>query len=170
MGYTNIRATYKCWEQHTKNLEYCLFEVFDEHNNKFVKWWSPGSELILDTNISTLPTLKLTSQIMPSSKMIDLKFMLISHQDVLLLVSLHNTVNIITYHISTSQQTIAHGIMPYQKLTGLVFGSSLLSEKNQQQTNNFWYLYQVKNQQEKYNGVHIITVRRDKNTFITNIQ
>ena len=31
----------------------------DEHNNKFGKGWSPGSELVLGTNNSTLPTLKI---------------------------------------------------------------------------------------------------------------
>ena len=137
MGYTNSIDKMKWWEPHTKKIRYCSSAKFDEHNNKFVKGWSPGSDLMIDTNDSTLPKLKFTSHIISSSNMIYLNSILISHQGVLILVSLHNTVNIITYHISTSQQTIAHGMMPYQKLTGLVFGSSLLSEKNQQQTNSF---------------------------------
>ena len=58
MGYTNIRATIKWWDPHTKELKYFLSTKFDEHNNKFGKGWSPGSELMNDTNISTLPTLK----------------------------------------------------------------------------------------------------------------
>ena len=33
-------------------------QFFDEHNNKFVKVWSPGSEIMTGTNISTLPILK----------------------------------------------------------------------------------------------------------------
>ena len=49
--------------------------------------------------------------------------MLIYYQEVLLLVLLHNSVNIITYNIFTSKQTIAHGIMPPQQETGLMFVS-----------------------------------------------
>ena len=56
MGYTNRRATMKWWDPHTKNLKYCLYGIFDEHNNKFVKEWSPGYELMLEKNTSTLPT------------------------------------------------------------------------------------------------------------------
>ena len=59
MGYTNTKATIKWWESHTKRLKYCSSAKFDEHNNKFGKFWSPGSELMLSTNIHTLPTLKI---------------------------------------------------------------------------------------------------------------
>ena len=59
MGYTNRRATMNLRKQHTKRLKYCSSEKFDEHNNKFGKGWSPGSELMLGKNISTLPTLKI---------------------------------------------------------------------------------------------------------------
>ena len=58
MGYTNIRSKMKWWDPHTKKLKYGSSENFDEHKNKFGKGWSPGSELMLGTNISTLPTLK----------------------------------------------------------------------------------------------------------------
>ena len=58
MGYTSSIATMKWWDPYTKRLKYCSYKKFDEHNNKFVKGWSPGSELMLGTNISTLPTLK----------------------------------------------------------------------------------------------------------------
>ena len=34
-------------------------QKFVEHNNKLGKSWSPGSELMLGTNITTLPTLKI---------------------------------------------------------------------------------------------------------------
>ena len=37
MGYTNSRATIKWWDLHTKNLKYCLYRIFDEHNNKIFK-------------------------------------------------------------------------------------------------------------------------------------
>ena len=47
--------------------------------------------------------------------MVYLKSMLISHQDVLLLVSFYNTVNIIKCHIPPSKQTIAHGIKVFKK-------------------------------------------------------
>ena len=50
--------TMKWWDPHTKKLKYCSSEKFDEHNNKFGKGWSPGSELMLCTNIYTLTTLK----------------------------------------------------------------------------------------------------------------
>ena len=59
MGYPSIRATLKWWDPHTKTLKYCSSENFDEHNNKFGKVWSPGSELILGTNIYTLTKLKI---------------------------------------------------------------------------------------------------------------
>ena len=57
MGYTNSRATMKWWYPHTKILKCCSYAKFDEHNNKYGKGWSPGSELMLGTNISTLTTL-----------------------------------------------------------------------------------------------------------------
>ena len=59
MCYKNIRAKIKWWDPHTKKLKYCSYEKFDEHNNKFGKVLSPGSELVLGKNISTLPTLKI---------------------------------------------------------------------------------------------------------------
>ena len=49
----------KWWDPHTKRLKYCSSENNYEHNNKFGKGWSPGYELMLSTNISTLPTLKI---------------------------------------------------------------------------------------------------------------
>ena len=58
MSYTNIRAIIKWWYPYTKKLKYCSFEKFDEDHNKFGKLWLPGSELMLGTNNSTLPTLK----------------------------------------------------------------------------------------------------------------
>ena len=45
-------------DSHTKKLKYCSYEIFIEHNNKFSKGWSPGSEIMLGKNTSTLPTLK----------------------------------------------------------------------------------------------------------------
>ena len=59
MGYTKSRDTMKWCDPHTKKLKYCSSVKFYEHNNKFGKGWSPGSELMIDTNISTLPTLKI---------------------------------------------------------------------------------------------------------------
>ena len=43
MGYTNRRAMLKWWDPHTKKFRYFSSAKFDEHNNKFVKVWSPGS-------------------------------------------------------------------------------------------------------------------------------
>ena len=83
MGYTSSRATIKWWDPHTKKLKYFPSAKFDEHNNKFGKGRSPGSKLMIVTNTSTLPTLKLTSQIIPSSNKIYLKSMSISHQEAL---------------------------------------------------------------------------------------
>ena len=57
-----------------------------EHNNKFGKGWSTGSEIMIGTNNPTPPTLKSTSKITPSSNMIYLKSMYISHQEALPLV------------------------------------------------------------------------------------
>ena len=45
------------WHPHTKKLKK-ISTKFDEHNNKCGRGWSPGSDLILDKNTSTLPTLK----------------------------------------------------------------------------------------------------------------
>ena len=59
MGYKNIRDTMKWWETNTKEIKYLLSAKFDEHKNKFGKGWSSGSKLMLGTNISTLPTLKI---------------------------------------------------------------------------------------------------------------
>ena len=58
MAYKSSGATIKCWEPHTKILKYCSSAKFGEHNNRFGKGWSPGSELMLGTNISTPPKLK----------------------------------------------------------------------------------------------------------------
>ena len=56
---TNSRATIKLLDPHNKKLKYCSSAKFDEHNSKFEKVWSPGSEIKTGTNVSTLPTLKL---------------------------------------------------------------------------------------------------------------
>ena len=56
---TNIRATIKWWDPHTKILKYCSSVKFNEHNNNFGKGWSPGSELILVTNNSTIIILQI---------------------------------------------------------------------------------------------------------------
>ena len=58
MGYTNSRPTMKRWDLHNKKLEYCSSGIFDKHNNKFGKGWSPGSELMIGTNIYYLTALK----------------------------------------------------------------------------------------------------------------
>ena len=44
---------------HTNKIKYCSSAKFDEHKNKFAKGWSPGSELMIGTNITTLPKLKI---------------------------------------------------------------------------------------------------------------
>ena len=59
IGYTNRRATIKWWDPNTKKEKYCSSAKLDEHNNKFGKWWFPGSELMTGTNIPTLPKLKI---------------------------------------------------------------------------------------------------------------
>ena len=59
MGNKNSISTIKWLEQHTKRIKYCSSAKFDEHNNKFGKGCSPGSKLMLGTNISTIPTLKI---------------------------------------------------------------------------------------------------------------
>ena len=92
---------------HTKKLKYCSSEKLDENNNKFGKGWSPVSELVTGTNVSTITTLKLISKITPSTKIIYLKSVLISHQEVLLLASFHDTVNITTCNITPSFKKIA---------------------------------------------------------------
>ena len=59
MGSTVTRAKMKWWDPHTKRIKYCSSGKIDEHSNKFGKRWSPGSELVLGTNTSTLPTLEI---------------------------------------------------------------------------------------------------------------
>ena len=56
MVYINSRSIMKWWYPHTKKLRYFSSEKFDEDNNKLGKGWSPVSELMLGTNIYTLPT------------------------------------------------------------------------------------------------------------------
>ena len=82
---------------------------------------------MLFINTSVITTLKMDLSYHPSSDMIYLTSTLIFHQEVLLLVSYHNIVNIIRRHISPSKQITAHVIMPYQQETGLMFGSSVLA-------------------------------------------
>ena len=137
MVYTNRRAAMKWCCPHTKRLKYFSSAKFDEHNNKFGKGWSPGSELMLGTNTSTLPILKLTSQIIPLSKMIYLKALLTFHQEALPLASPHNTAKITTCHTYLNQKITAHGIMHFQLETGIMFGSSSLLKKSQHQHTNF---------------------------------
>ena len=59
MSYTSSISKIKWCDPHTKILKYCSYAKFDEHNNKLDKCWSPGYELMLGTNTSTLPTLKI---------------------------------------------------------------------------------------------------------------
>ena len=59
MGYTNSRSTMKWWDPHTNKLKYFSSTEFDEHKNKFGKGWLPGSEVMLGTNNSILPTLNI---------------------------------------------------------------------------------------------------------------
>ena len=59
MGNKNRRATMKCWYPHTNRLKYCSSAKFDEQNNKFGKFLLLGSEVMIGTNISILPTLKI---------------------------------------------------------------------------------------------------------------
>ena len=59
MVYTNSRATMKWWDPHIKKLKYLLSAKSDKNNNKFGKGWSPGSELKLITNYTSLTTFKI---------------------------------------------------------------------------------------------------------------
>ena len=59
MDYTKSRATMKWCYPHTKKLKYFLSETIDEHKNKVGKGWSPGTELMLGVNTSTLPKLNI---------------------------------------------------------------------------------------------------------------
>ena len=59
MDYTNIIATIKQWDPHTKKLKYCLSIKFDEHNNQFGKGWSPGFDFMNRKIISALPMMKI---------------------------------------------------------------------------------------------------------------
>ena len=58
MSNSNRRDTIKLWDSYTKKLRYDSSAKFNEHNNKFVKGLSTGSELMLVIIISTLTTLK----------------------------------------------------------------------------------------------------------------
>ena len=49
----------KWWYPHKKRPKTFSSAKLNEHNNKFGNGWSPGSELMIVTNISTLPTLKI---------------------------------------------------------------------------------------------------------------
>ena len=58
VGYSNIRATIKWWDLHTKIIKYCLSVKSDEHNNKFGKLWLTRSQLMTGTNFYILPKFK----------------------------------------------------------------------------------------------------------------
>ena len=73
MGYNSTRETMKWWEPHTNKLKYFSSAKFDEHKNKFVKGWLPGSTLMNDKNKSARSTLELIFQTTPSSKMVYLR-------------------------------------------------------------------------------------------------
>ena len=51
-----------------KKLNYCSSEKFDKYNNKFVKGWSPGSNLLNVTDTSSLPTIKMDISYQPFIK------------------------------------------------------------------------------------------------------
>ena len=68
MGYIKSRDTMKWWDPYTNKIKYYSYIFFDEHSNKFGKGWSPGSKLLLGTNISTLPTLKIDLSDHPFTK------------------------------------------------------------------------------------------------------
>ena len=53
---TNSRDTMKLWEPHTNKIKYCPSAKIYEHKDKFGKVWTPGSELITGTTVSTVPT------------------------------------------------------------------------------------------------------------------
>ena len=66
-------ATIKWWNLHNKKLKYCSSAKFDEHIIKFRKGCLSSSEIMTGTNVSILLTLKMISQITPSSKVVYLK-------------------------------------------------------------------------------------------------
>ena len=53
---TNSRDTMKLWEPHTNKIKYFPSAKIYEHKDKFGKGWTPGSELITGTTVSTLKT------------------------------------------------------------------------------------------------------------------
>ena len=170
MGYTKITDTIKWWDPHTKKLKYFLSAEFDEHNNKFGKGWSPGSELMTGTNISSLKKLKLISHITPLSNMVYLKSLLIYHQQLLLLVSLKNTVKITTCYIYPSQQknrSWNRGFTAQNRTNVWVLIICIKEPETAQQV-----LEAISSQQStgKFNRVNVITSCRHKNTTRTNLQ
>ena len=102
MDNTSIIETITLWDQYTKKHKYCLFTKFDEHNNTFGKGWLLGSEFMNGKNISAFQMLKLNSQTIYSSYMIYLRLQQLSHQELLPLVALNNTVRITTCLMSSS--------------------------------------------------------------------
>ena len=122
---------------HTKRLKYCSYEKIDKHSNNFGKGWSPGSELMLCTNTSTLPTLKIDLSDHPFIKYYIFEGNVNFPPESPPLKPPHNTVNTTTCHASLIQKTTSHVIMHFQIETGRMFGSSALAEKNQHQHNIF---------------------------------
>ena len=124
MGYTNSRYTMKWYYPHTNKIRYCSSEIVDEYKNKFGKKWSPGSELMTGTNIFILLTLKMISQIIPSSKMIYFKLLLNFHQYLPILESLTNNVSITTCPISPIHQKIViwkHAFLARHRTIACIF-------------------------------------------------
>ena len=127
MGYTNRRATIKWQDPHTKKLKYCSSAKFDEHNNKFGKRWSPGSELTIGTNTPTLPKLNIDLSDHPFIKydVFEVHINFSPGGNPIGIVARYCEHHSMSY-ISQSK-IITNGIMTYHLETGIIFLSSSLA-------------------------------------------
>ena len=123
MSYTNIISTMKWWDPHKKRLKYCSPKNIYKLNTKFCKGLSPGSELMLGTNISNLPTLKIDLSDHPFLKDYIFEDNFNFHKEALPLALSHNTMNITTCYTFINQKITAHGTMHLKLDTGKMFGS-----------------------------------------------
>ena len=169
-GYTNNRATMKWWYPHTKKLKYCSSENFDEHKNKFGKRWSPGSELMLGKNTSTLPTLifdlsdhpfikdnifEFDLNLTPIGTPIDIATQYCEH---------HN----MSYISQLKKNSPRNHFFPSRNMTNFW----ILGIGRKEPTTFHFVLESISSQQliGKCNRVHVITFRRYKDIIRTNLQ
>ena len=170
MGYTNSRATMKLWDPHTKKLKYCSSTKFGEHNNKFGKGWSPGSKLMLGTNISTLKKLKTDLSDDPFIKddIFEVNVNFPPRYTPIVIVAQYCEHHNISYTSLSTNHIPCNHAFPDRNRTNFW----ILRIFRKETTTVQQVLEAIPSQQlaVKFNKLHVITARRDNNIYRTNLQ